>query len=283
MILDDLRNKAILTNTEEELANYILSHPEEVGHMNINDLAEAAYVSTAAVSRLAKKVGCKNYNDFRVSLSREVEAAGNHVPDYNYPFRKGDSVKDISDRLYGTYVTGLKKVRETLDFKTLQRIVDEITQSGSVDIYGMGSTAAAAMSFCEKMEQIGHLTVVYDSVVKQITQARFCRPDTFAVILSYSGKTRNVINSTEILHERGIRSFLITANRHSEMVKYADYVYFIDSGEELEMSGKIGMFSSQAIISYYLNLIYALVFEKDYERNIELTRYFAEQQNRNFE
>ena len=43
------------SDLEKKIADYLIEHKEDVIHMNLKELAEATYTSTATISRFCKK------------------------------------------------------------------------------------------------------------------------------------------------------------------------------------------------------------------------------------
>ena len=64
-----------LSPAQRSLAEYILANGEEVPFLSVHELAAAAGVSTASVSRFARAVGCESFKDFRTQLGRESLAS----------------------------------------------------------------------------------------------------------------------------------------------------------------------------------------------------------------
>ena len=267
MILKELQSKSNFTSTERNLADYILSHAQEVVHMNQNVLADAAFVSPACISRFCRKLECKNYRDFKLCLIKELQDVNGKVIDMNYPFQPGDTLEDIARSLYSANVSGLKSCMETLDPAVIASIARDIILKGCIDVYGVGVTVSAAVQFREYMSRIGYPTHIYDNIYEQELRVLTNDATHMAIIISYSGKTRSIVEAARILYQRGSWILLITANRFSEMAKYAKYVLTINSGEQLSISGKLGMFSSLTSVSYLLNVIYAYVFVEDYDKH----------------
>ena len=268
MILDELKNKHHLTATEEQLADFICSDPKRVIKMNQNDLASAAYVSPAAISRLAKKMKFRNYNDFRVSLAKEVEVFDGKVPDNNFPFDRNDSSLQIAEGIYRSSVSGLKKLIDGFDEKLIDQISNEICRYKGIDIYGIGSSANNAYLFSEYMTRIGHPCFIHDNF-SYLTLWASLDNDHFRIIISHSGMIKDVIKIAELMHEKKKDFLFITANHFSPIVKYAKYVLYMDSGEKLSLSGKLGMFSSQMMECFLLDTIYSCVFVRNYDKSLK--------------
>ena len=57
------------TKKERQLADYCLSHQDEIIYMSITDLALACGVGEASVTRFCRKLGAQGYQDFKVQVS----------------------------------------------------------------------------------------------------------------------------------------------------------------------------------------------------------------------
>ena len=60
------------TDLEKGIANYILDHKDYIVDLKITDLAEITYTSPSTISRFCKKLGEKNYNDFKIHFASSV-------------------------------------------------------------------------------------------------------------------------------------------------------------------------------------------------------------------
>ncbi|MBP8315195.1 MurR/RpiR family transcriptional regulator, partial [Clostridium neonatale] len=54
-----------LTTNEEDVLQYVFSNKDKVIKMNINQLAQNTYVSTATILRLCKKLNLQGFNDLK--------------------------------------------------------------------------------------------------------------------------------------------------------------------------------------------------------------------------
>ena len=61
-----------MTDSEKKIADYILSHPEEVYKINIHDLARINEVSLPTVFRFAQTLGFEGFKDFKVELIKDM-------------------------------------------------------------------------------------------------------------------------------------------------------------------------------------------------------------------
>ena len=63
-LLSKLEYQIDFSDLEKRIADFMIENKEEVANMNLNQLANATYVSTATISRFCRKLGEKNYNNF---------------------------------------------------------------------------------------------------------------------------------------------------------------------------------------------------------------------------
>ena len=61
-LLSTIEYQKGFSELEKKIADYLIEHKEDVIHMNLKELAEATYTSTATISRFCKKLGEKNFN-----------------------------------------------------------------------------------------------------------------------------------------------------------------------------------------------------------------------------
>ncbi len=268
MLLKDLKEKKNFTGTEKELAAFISENAAKAVAMNQETLAAEAYVSPSAISRFVKKMGFAKYNDFKVALAKELEAFEGKAPDNNFPFDRNDTPSRIAKNIYHSSLSGMKQIIEDFDEDLIKAICHDIEKKKAIDIYGVGSSANSAYLFAEYMTRISHPCFIHDNFSDHMLRASLDN-DYFKILISHSGKLSYMIDIAGQLKEKNKDFLFITANRMSPIVKYAKYCIYLNSGENLSLSGKLGMFSSQSMECFVLNIIYSCVFADDYDKNAE--------------
>ena len=84
-LLSTIEYQKGFSELEKKIADYLIEHKEDVIHMNLKELAEATYTSTATISRFCKKVGEKNFNDFRVHFAEITQSQTFSTVNFNKP------------------------------------------------------------------------------------------------------------------------------------------------------------------------------------------------------
>ena len=257
------------SESEKEIAKYILNHGEAVLSMSVKELAKHTYTSPATIVRLCKKIGLEGYNDFKIKYSAELQYDLQHTDriDVNFPFQKDDSHPLICHKLASLSQEVIADTVKLIDFNQLHQIVDLIYHYPTIDIYGSGNSLLAAMSFQHKMMRISrdvNLRVLHG---EQIFMSYNTNPDRIGMIISYSGETNEVIQIAQTLKEKKTPLIGLTSIGDNRLSHYADYILNIGSREKIFT--KIAPFASQISMEYLLNVIFSCLFQKDYEQNIQ--------------
>ena len=270
MLIELLQNKEGFTETERNLSDYILTHVDTVKEMTVRKLAEAAYVSPPAVSRLCQKAGIKSWGDFKIRLATECTETYREMikVDSNFPFKPKDSSREIVDKLAQLTIQHTLAAKENIDYSVMNRAADAICKRRTIDIYGEGMSLTSAEEFAEKMLRIGHPAMIIKGNTEQHYHSLTSTADQFAIMISYSGRWDYLIKIVKSLRDRNTPMLLIMGNRLSPMIRYANYTSYIHSAEELEMKLKMERFGVQTAIHFILDILYTHVFLRNYPQNI---------------
>ena len=92
-ILSNMKLSHFFSGSEQAVINYIFNHPEDIEYLSIRKLSEYTFTSTSTIIRLYRKLGCKNYSDFKIQLCSALQnnVHQNINIDANFPFKKNDT------------------------------------------------------------------------------------------------------------------------------------------------------------------------------------------------
>ena len=268
-IMTQLEFELEFSESEKEIARYILNHGDDVLSMSVKELAKNTYTSPATIVRLCKKIGLEGYNDFKIKYSAELQYDLHHSNriDVNFPFEKKDTHPMICHKLASLSEEVIADTIKLIDFDQLEKIVDLLYQSHDIDIYGSGNSLLAAMSFQHKMMRIARNVNLKALHGEQVFLSYNSDEKRIAVIISYSGETHDLIQIAQILKEKKTPIIALTSIGDNHLSHYADYILNIGSREKIFT--KIAPFASQVSMEYLLNVIFSCIFQKDYDQNIQ--------------
>lgn len=267
-IMTQLEFELNFSDSEKDIAKYILNNGDDVLRMSIKELAKKTYTSPATIVRLCKKIGLEGYNDFKIKYSAELQYDMHHADrvDVNFPFKKDDSTTAICHKIAALSQESISDTIKLIDFEELERVVNVLDQASGIDLYGSGNSMLEAMSFQHKMLRINRNVNLRSLNGEQIFMSYNSSPKRVGVIISYSGETNELINIAQILKEKKTPIIVLTSVGDNRLSHYADYILNIGSREKIFT--KIAPFSSMVSMEYLLNIIFACLFQKNYNKNV---------------
>lgn len=271
-ILEELVQIKNTTANDEEIIKFIIADPENVISMSIYNLAKATHTSTSSVVRLCKKCHCKGFRDFKISLIQSIDKNISSITniDVNIPFRNNDTDIVIAKKINQLSTEAVKATFNLLSSKKLNSAVNKITKANSVFAVGVGDNYIRLCDFKTKLLLINFYIKMTQLEDDQIRLTHLSNKDDIAIILSYSGKTRKIIECAKRFYANQTPIIAITSNEHSPLALLAEYIFLIPNKENSEFS--ISNFSSHVSIEYILNTLYSCVFNRDYMRNCKLAK-----------
>lgn len=268
-LLEALRQENLFSDSEKEIAHYILDQKERLLSQTVHDVADATYTSTSSVVRVCRKIGLQGFKDFKIKLSAELERRMEHMDDINpdFPFSKGDTALDIAQK---TSVLMVDSINASYDMMTrqasqLHKAAEMIANADRVFMVGMGDSFLKGQVFQYNMLKINK-TVLTDNVPGDISSVvSILRPTDCALIISYSGDTKQVSSVAKFLKKRAIPIISITSNPDSIIGKISNVVLLMPKKEHYW--DKQATFASQAATEYVLNTLYSYYYVMNYDQN----------------
>ena len=249
-----LERKENLTPIETIIDDYILGHWREIGAMTLSELSNATYSSNAAVSRFCQKLGFKGYRDFHVALISEAEKRrrNGRMVDPNRPFQEDESAERIITNTADLMRGAIDACHASISLRALQKAADWISEARHLYIYGVGDSMISAMGFANQITKLG---------IPIIQPMQFNE----SIAISATGRVLTALQrEMTILRNAGCKMIVVTTDTARQ-----DADLTINFPNKEGLAGKISVFYSQVSYQYILNCIYALVFSKNYQENME--------------
>ncbi|WP_294579573.1 MurR/RpiR family transcriptional regulator [uncultured Thomasclavelia sp.] len=266
-IMTQLEFELNFSNSEKNIARYILNHGETVLNLSIKQLAKNTYTSPATIVRLCHKLGLEGYQDFKIKYSAELQYDNKNLIDVNFPFSKDDSTWQIVNKIAQLHQEALQDTLNLIDIDNLDQIVALVDQAKKIYLFGFGNSLLVGLDFQHKMMRINKLVEIRPNSGEQGFLSYTCTTEDIAIIISYSGETNELIDIAKSLKRRHIKVVAITSIGDNRLSKYSDYL--INTGSREKIFSKIAPYASKTSISYILDLIFSCLFKLNYDQNIE--------------
>lgn len=269
MLLYQLQTKSGLSNSEQVLASYVLANTQKTCNMNIRAVAAEAYVSPATVTRFSQKMGFDSFEQFRRQLYAEWTSnqGKDIIIDADFPFEKDTPTEDIFERMMNMEQKALKITKSLIQLAEWDRIISDITKCKFIDIYGEGVSFDTATNFKSNMLRIGYEVFLEEDRGRQMHRCATFHANHFNLLLSYSGESEQTLRIAKLLYQHQCKSLSITSEGENTLMKYTNYHLSIAKMEGQILLGGISNICSAVSFSFILDLIYACVFQKNYDEN----------------
>lgn len=258
------------STNERHIVNYLLSEKQSIEGMSTADIAKATYSSKSALVRIAKKLDFSGWVDFKKAFLTELYYLDklNQSVDANLPFSKQDNLITIANRIAKLKQEAILDTVSLLDNATLEQAVNLLEQAKSIHIFAASNNLLNAQGFQHNMKRIQKDVHVHQLHGEILFDAYLVPKESCALVISYSGETLSLQRVMKLLRRHHIPIILLTSLGENKSTNLTNCILRLATREKLY--SKIGTFSTDASITYLLDLLYSGVFAQNYENRLAL-------------
>lgn len=258
------------STNERHIVNYLLSEKQSIEGMSTADIAKATYSSKSALVRIAKKLDFSGWVDFKKAFLTELYYLDklNQSVDANLPFSKQDNLITIANRIAKLKQEAILDTVSLLDNATLEQAVNLLEQAKSIHIFAASNNLLNAQEFQHNMKRIQKDVHVHQLHGEILFDAYLVPKESCALVISYSGETLSLQRVMKLLRRHHIPIILLTSLGENKSTNLTNCILRLATREKLY--SKIGTFSTDASITYLLDLLYSGVFAQNYENRLAL-------------
>lgn len=213
-----------LTNTQKQVADFILDHPDAVAFKRLEELSMMIGVSTTSVIRFARSVGYKGYTDMQQDMQQSI------VGKASLPDRLSDAVKSTKQDklLIDAFQRDIDNITATLHLLSeydLARTVSGIIAAQNIYVLGTRGNFSVAHYLGYRLGQIKRgvrlvsgLGMDYPEEISSVKRGDLC----IAFLTPrYSRMTANLV---AWMKQRGVTIVLFTKEGSCEISPYGDVI-----------------------------------------------------------
>lgn len=189
-----------LRRSDAKVADLVLADPAGMLDMSVGEAARRAGVSQPTVMRFCVAAGFSGYHDFKLRLAQSLalgRAATHSV------ISDADTPTGVADKIFDYTMTSLDWARRHLDREALARAVDVLTAARSIAFFGFGASAIVAEDAQQKFPLFGVPCRAQADVHQQIMTASMLQPGDVVVVISNTGRTRQLVEVAEVARSHG--------------------------------------------------------------------------------
>ncbi len=239
--------KNVATNKERKLIEGLEKiQPDKLVYMSITELAAQLKVAEATVVRFCKKLGYNGFQDFKLSLSKELGTVNQN--DVSSPIQR--IARQMTDAITET--------SNGINYDKCLKIARALVGAKKIGAFGVGNSAVTAMEISNVLARIGiNVTMTPDPHLQAMITSNMTDTDV-VILISVSGSTKDIIDVAEIAKKNGVKIVVVTCYDRSPLAKYGDYVLLSTRREAAHEGGSVSTIVS---ISFIVNVLYDAICE----------------------
>ena len=202
-----------LPPAEQRVAKLLLADPRSFATLPVVELAERSHVSKPTVVRFCRSVGYDGLADFKRKLAGSVNEG---VPFVHRSVDDDDKAGDIVVKVIDNAVAAMLRYRNAAASQAVDRAIQALTDAGRagrrIEFYGVGNSGIVALDAQHKFFRLGVTAAAVSDSHIQVMSATMLRPGDCAVIISNSGRSRDLLDVADIARKKGATVLVITAS-----------------------------------------------------------------------
>jgi RpiR family carbohydrate utilization transcriptional regulator len=202
-----------LAPAEQRVGKLVLADPRAFANLPVTELADRAHVSKPTVVRFCRSVGYDGLSDFKLKLAGSVSEG---VPFIHRSVDVDDKTSDIAVKVIDNTVAAFLKYRNDASSFALEHAAQALASTQKtnrrIEFYGVGNSGIVAQDAQHKFFRLGVNAIAYSDGHMQVMSASMLKPGDCAVIISNSGRTRDLMDACDIAKKQGATTIVITAS-----------------------------------------------------------------------
>ncbi len=224
--------------SEKKIADFVATSPTEALNMSITELAQVCKVSEASVTRFCKTLEYKGYKEFTITLAQSIEEnKESRLQKFHATIGCFDTTNELIEQVTETTVDTVLNLQKTIDGKQVESAIEAINTAHKVVVFAVGTSAVIGLDVKTKLTRIGITTLFNADSHMQLTLACTMGPEDVAIIVSSSGRTKEIIECLDVLSANNIRTIAITQYGSSPLAESGGIIIHTPNVEDTFKNG----------------------------------------------
>lgn len=201
-----------LAPAEQRVARLVLGDPRAFANLPVSELADRAHVSKPTVVRFCRSMGYDGLSDFKLKLAGSVSEG---VPFIHRSVDPDDKTSDVLVKVIDNAVAAFLKYRNDASTFAIEKAAEALAATYKtgrrIEFYGAGNSGVVALDAQHKFFRLGVNAISYSDGHMQVMSATILGPGDCVVVISNSGRTRDLMDACDIARRNGATTIVITA------------------------------------------------------------------------
>ena len=244
-----------LTRSGHAVADYLLQHADEAQYLSISSLARECNVAEATVFRFCRALGFDGYHEMRIALA-QANATG--TMSSQRELQPGASTETLFEHASARLFTAINGTQNALSAEAVDEAARMLREAKQVFCFGQGGSMLLANDICARFASLStKFRTSGDSHLQLLTASLMNEADV-VLFVSYSGATRDMMETLRTAKAAGAKIILLTHYQDSPGASLADVVLRCGAQESPLDSGSIPIKVAVLYVGEVLVLRYIL-------------------------
>lgn len=199
-----------LTLTELGVLRYFDANKKSLLDMSVQAVADANFVSTATVIRLAKKLGYSGFSELKFQIREELRKQSE--------VNKSLTFESIVDE----HIDNILNTRDLINKSLILDVVNKMNKADNIHFFGKGLTNSITSYYSKILFTLGINNYIYEDTHIAYLAAEKMNKKDLVFIVSLSGNTNQAIRMAQIAKSRKATIISITSNTSNTLSTLSD-------------------------------------------------------------
>ena len=254
-----------LTPAQLGLADYLISNLEAMSQLTIAEIADAAGVSSATITRFCETLGYAGFSQLKSAMVIALEQKRKDREQFaiaDGDITEEDNADETLVKISFQEAEAISATARNIDRKQLDAAVQAILGCRRLDIYGLGSSYLAALDLQQKLHRIGLTAFCWNDNHLALTSAAVLNKDDVAIAFSHSGVTTEVFQMVETAKRSGAKVIGVTNHPASPIGRASDILLTTSAKESRFRSGAM---SSRIVQLAVVDFMFVRIMQRLYK------------------
>ncbi len=206
-----------LPAAEQRVAQAVLADPKGVMALPVAEVARLAGVSNPTVVRFCRSLGFEGWSDFRLKLAGSLgQGAQAGVPFVHQAVGPDDGSRELVSKITDNSIEVLRSFSRSAPLRHIDQAIAALSATvragRRIEFHGVGNSGIVALDAQHKFFRMGcHANAQADGHL-QIIGATLLQAEDCLVVISNAGRSRDLLDATELAHRQGATTIAITSS-----------------------------------------------------------------------
>lgn len=226
----------LISEEEKRVVTSIVEHIErDEKKVNIQQIANENYVSTAFIMKMCKRLGFDGYSELFYQLTMQVKSMGNESGEGNL----ATLIDNYSEENVGRFCQLLSQFREQKIFAVGAGFADHVAAYMVQRLAICGFMVFNSVHFYDFM-------LYHEDGEKVVSNVE----PSFMIAISQSGEADIVINDVKRARQQGFKVIAFTRREDSSLARLSDVYFIVDGTKQTLVGGIPNPFFGKVILAF---------------------------------